>query len=235
MPHYDDDLITRFQQVSTATLTTVLLKNGLRNVWMRGPFPLAPPRSRVVGPAFTLRFIPGREDTANPGTLAATNSTRAAIEAMPAGCIAIIAADGCREAGVVGDILVERMKVRQVAGLVTDGVVRDLDGIRAAQFPVWAQGTAAPASISALTFAGWGDPIGCGGVAIFPGDLIVADTDGAVVIPKAMASDIIEQCLEQEKFEAWVVKEVRAGRPLPGLYPPDAQTLARYQSDSNKD
>lgn len=234
MYHYDEELITQYQQVTTATLTMVLLKNGLRNVWMRGPFPLTTGQTRVVGPAFTLRFIPGREDTANPSALGAANSTRAAVEAMPAGCIAIIAADGCREAGVIGDILVERMKARQITALVTDGVVRDLDGIRASQFPIWAQGNAAPASISGLTFAGWGDPIGCGGVAIFSGDLIVADNDGAVVIPQDLATDIIDQCLEQEQFEAWVVNEVRKGQSLPGLYPPSAETRARYQSDRSK-
>lgn len=231
---YDDDLISAFRQVSTATLTMVLLKNGLRKTWVRGAFQLGGAQNRVVGPAFTLRFIPGREDMATPVALAAATSTRAAIEEMPEGSIAVIAADGCREAGVVGDILVERMKVRGIEALVTDGVVRDLDGVRNTGFPVWAQGTAAPASISALTFVGWEEPVGCGGVAIFPGDLIVADNDGAVVVPKGLAADILDQCLEQEIFEAWIVKEVRNGHPLQGLYPPDDKTLARYQSDRLK-
>jgi regulator of RNase E activity RraA len=234
MHQYADDLIASYRQVTTATLTMVLLKNGLRNVWMNGAFALADNQPRVVGPAFTMRFIPGREDMATPSALAAPGSTRAAVEAMPDGCVAIIAADGCREAGVLGDILIERMKARQVAAMITDGVVRDLDGVRASGFPVWAQGTAAPASIAALTFVGWQQPIGCGGVAVFPGDLIVADNDGAVVIPMDVAPTIIDQCLEQERFEAWVVDEVRKGQPLPGLYPPNEETTARYKRDTGQ-
>lgn len=231
MHQFDDELISRFRQVSTATLAMVLLKKGLRNTWIRGAFPIGGSQKRVVGPAFTLRFIPGREDLATPEALAASNSSRAAIEAMPDGCIAVIAADGCREAGVIGDILAARMQARRVKAMITDGVVRDLDGVHETEFAVWAQGTAAPASISGLTFVGWGDPVGCGGVAIFPGDLIVADNDGAVVVPKDMASGIIDQCLEQERFEAWVVTQVQNGQSLQGLYPPNDETMGRYRSD----
>ncbi|HWI11045.1 MAG TPA: ribonuclease activity regulator RraA, partial [Burkholderiaceae bacterium] len=133
--------------IATATLTTVLLQRGLRNVWLRGTRPLAPGQPRVVGRAFTLRFVPAREDLATPASWGAPISTRAAIEAMPAGCVAVVGAMGVTDAGIFGDILCARMKKRGVAGLVSDGVVRDLAGVLGTGLPVWCQGTAAPASV----------------------------------------------------------------------------------------
>ncbi len=149
---------------------------------------------------------------------------------MPQGCIAVVDAMGFLTPGIFGDILVGRMKMRGVAGLVTDGVVRDLAGVLGTGLPVWCSGAASPASIAGLTFVAWQQPIGCGGVAIFPGDVIVCDDDGAVVIPQALLDDVVETAIEQERFEAWVVAEVEAGVALPGLYPPSAETTARYQA-----
>src|SRR5512141_2651060 len=177
------DLTETLRGITTATLTTVLLKRGLRNVWLRGTRPLAPGQPRVAGRAFTLRFVPAREDLATPASWGSPISTRAAIEAMPAGVVAVVDAMGVTDAGIFGDILCARMRRREVAALVTDGVIRDVAGVLSAGLPVWCQGTAAPASVAGLTFVGWGEPIGCGGVAIFPNDIIVADQDGAVVIP----------------------------------------------------
>src|SRR5690606_32357024 len=132
--------------VTTATLTTVLLKKGLRNVWIRGARPLEPGQPRLVARAFTLRFVPAREDLATPASWAAPITTRAATEALPEGCIAVVDAMGVVDAGIFGDILCARMRKRGVAALVTDGVIRDSDGVRATGLPVWCQGTAAPAS-----------------------------------------------------------------------------------------
>jgi len=137
---------------------------------------------------------------------------------------------GILDAGIFGDILCERMKYRNVAGLVTDGVVRDVAGVVATGLPVWCSGAAAPPSVAGLTFVGWQEPIACGGVAVFPGDAIVVDEDGAVVIPQAMLDSVLEACVEQEKLEAWIVNEVRRGVPLPGLYPANAETKARYEA-----
>jgi regulator of RNase E activity RraA len=226
----DPTTIETLRGVTTATLTTVLHKKGLRNVWMRGPKPLRPSEPRLVGPAFTLRFVPAREDLATPESWGSPISTRAAIEAMPAGCIAVVDAMGVTDAGIFGDILVGRMKMRAVAGLVTDGVVRDLAGVLATGLPVWCKGAAAPASIAALTFVAWQQPIACGGVAIFPDDIIVCDEDGAVVIPHALLADVVDAAVEQERFEAWIVTEIQSGVPLPGLYPPNAETKARYEA-----
>jgi regulator of RNase E activity RraA len=216
--------------VSTATLTTVLLKKGLRNVWLRGTRPLAPGLPRLVGRAFTLRFVPAREDLATPASWGAPISTRAAIEAMPAGCIAVVGALGCTDAGIFGDILCARMRRRGVAALVTDGVVRDVAGVLGTGLPVWCQGTAAPPSVAGLTFVGWQEPIACGGVAVFPNDVIVVDQDGAVLIPAAMLEAVVAEATEQERLETWIMGEVDAGAALPGLYPPNAENKARYEA-----
>jgi regulator of RNase E activity RraA len=216
--------------VSTATLTTVLLKKGLRNVWLRGTRPLRPGQPRMVGPAFTLRFVPAREDLATPASWSSPISTRAAIEAMPEGAIAVVDAMGVTDAGIFGDILCARMAKRGVAALVTDGVVRDLAGVLGTGLPIWCQGEAAPPSVAGLTFVDWGRPIGCGGVAVMPEDVIVADRDGAVLIPAALLDAVLAEAPEQERMEAWIMAEVDRGLPLPGLYPMNAETKARYEA-----
>jgi regulator of RNase E activity RraA len=209
-------------------VTTVLLKKGLRNVWMRGPRPLRPDQPRLVGRAFTLRFVPMREDLATPESWASPTSTRAAIEAMPAGCVAVVDAMGVTDAGIFGDILCARMRRREVTALVTDGVIRDCAGILETELPVWCQGVAAPPSVASLTFVGWQQPIACGGVAVFPDDVVMVDRDGAVVIPAALLDHVVAAAPEQEQLEAWIMKEVNDGRALPGLYPPNDETKARY-------
>ena len=217
--------------VTTATLTTVLLKKGLRNVWIRGAMPLAERLpERVVGRAFTLRFVPAREDLATPASWASPTSTRAAIEAMPAGAVAVVDAMGIASAGIFGDILCARMKKRGVAALVTDGVVRDLAGVLGTGLAVWCRGAAAPASVNGLTFVGWQESIGCGGVAVLPNDVIVADGDGAVVIPADLVADVVTAAVEQERLEGWIMREVDAGVALPGLYPANEATRARYEA-----
>jgi len=226
----DRSLIDALRSVSTATLTTVLLKKGLRKVWMRGTKPIRPGQPRLVGRAFTLRFVPAREDLATPESWGAPISTRAAIEAMPAGSIAVVDAMGCQEAGIFGDILCARMAHRGVAALVTDGVVRDVAGVLGTGLPVWCSGVAAPPSVAGLTFVAWQQPIGCGGVAVFPDDWVVVDDDGAVLIPQALVGDVAAAAVEQERMEAWIMDEVGRGQALPGLYPMDAQTRARYEA-----
>ncbi len=217
-------------RVSTATITTVLLKKGLRNVWMRGTKPIRTNQHKVIGRAFTLRFVPAREDLATPESWSSPISTRAAIEAMPEHCVTVVDAMGVTDAGIFGDILCARMAKRGVAGLVTDGVVRDLAGVLGTGLPVWCQGAAAPASVAGLTFVSWQEPIGCGGVAVFPDDIIVADDDGAVLIPQKLVTEVAAAAVEQEKLEEWIMTEVNSGASLPGLYPPNADNLARYKA-----
>jgi regulator of RNase E activity RraA len=216
--------------ISTATLTTVLLKKGLRNVWIRGAFPKQPGQKRVAGTAFTLRFVPAREDLATPASWASPISTRTAIEAMEDGAICVADANGVTDAGIFGDILCARMAYRKVGALITDGVMRDMEGVLATGLAVWCAGAAAPASVAGLTFINWGEPVGCGGVAIFPGDAIVADGDGAVVIPQALLAEVTDAAVEQEAQEAWIINEVNNCAALPGLYPPNEENKARYQA-----
>ncbi|MFO1414568.1 MAG: ribonuclease activity regulator RraA [Burkholderiales bacterium] len=225
----DPAVIATLSRVTTATVTTILLKQGLRNVWMRGTRPLNPGQPRIAGPAFTLRFVPAREDLATPASWGNPISTRAAIEAMPAGCIAVVDAMGTTDAGIFGDILCARMRERGVAALVTDGVVRDVAGVRATGLPVWCQGAAAPPSVAGLTFVAWDQPIACGGVAVFPNDVVVVDEDGAVLIPAAHLDHVVAEAPEQERLEDWIMGEVKAGASLPGLYPPNADNRARYE------
>jgi regulator of RNase E activity RraA len=229
----DREIVSTLEKVTTATLTTLLLKKGLRNVWMRGTRPLDPGQPRLVGKAFTLRFVPAREDLATPESWSKPISTRGAIEAMPAGCIAVADARGVTDAGIFGDILCARMRKKGVAALVTDGVMRDVAGVRATKLPVWCQGAAAPPSVAGLTFVNWGEPIGCGGVAVFPDDWVVVDDDGAVLIPAAKIDEILAEAPEQERLEAWIMTQVEAGASLPGLYPPNAESKARYEKTKN--
>jgi regulator of RNase E activity RraA len=222
------------REITTATITTMLLKKGIRRCWMNGPKPLSAQAQRLVGPAFTLRFVPAREDLATPESWAKPISTRGAIEEMPAGCIAVADAMGIVSAGIFGDILTMRMIKRNVTALVTDGAVRDKAGVLASQLPVWCAGVAAPASVNGLTFVGWQEPIGCGGCAVFPGDVIVCDEDGAVVIPQNLVSFVAEEGSEHERMETWIVREVESGARLPGLYPMNDETRKRYEAWKRK-
>lgn len=226
----DRATIDTLSQITTATITSILLKKGFRNVWLRGSQPLRAGQPRLVGPAFTLRFVPAREDLATPESLASPISTRSAIEAMPAECIAVADAMGVTDAGIFGDILCARMVKRGVKGLVSDGVVRDKAGVLATGLPVWCRGTAAPASVTALTFVAWQQPIACGGVAVFPDDVIVVDDDGAVLIPQKLVGEVVALAPEQERQEAWIMAEVENGASLPGLYPMNAETRTRYEA-----
>ena len=226
----DAALFEALKRISTATVTTVLMEKGLRNVWMRGPKPLRAGTPRIAGRAFTLRFIPAREDVATPASWGSPKSTRVAIEAMPKGCIAVADTGGHTGAGAFGGILCNSMVARGVAGLVTDGAVRDAADIAACGLATWCNGAAAPASIWGVTFVGWNEPIGCGGAAVFPDDVIVADDDGAVVIPKAFVEDVVKEGAEHERFETWIIGELKKGVKLTDLYPPTPETKARYEA-----
>ena len=230
----DPKIVSALSGVSAATVSSVLIKKGVRSAWMRGPRPLQAGQPRLAGRAFTLRFVPAREDLATPDSVASPRSTRAAIEAMPAGAIAVVDAMGMTDAGIFGDILCARMRKRGVAALVTDGPMRDTAGVLATGLPVWCQGVAAPPSYAGLTFVGWQEPIGCGGVAVLPDDVVMADADGAVVIPAALVEAVAAAAIEQEKLEEWIMGEVEGGAALPGLYPPDEASKARYAAAKDR-
>lgn len=227
----DKEIVETLSKVTTATLTTILFKMGLRNVWLRRTAPLFGNQPRVVGEAFTMRFVPAREDIATPSAWSSPRSTRMAVEAMPEGCVVVADTMGISDAGILGDILCARMHQKGVAGLVTDGSVRDRSGLAQAELPIWCSGVAAPPAVAQLAFVGWQETIGCGGVAVIPGDVIVADGDGAVVIPTALLNEVVQTALAQEQSETWILRQVKLGATLGGLYPMSAENQVRYEAD----
>ena len=216
--------------VTAATVSMQLLKRGIRNCWMRGPLPIDRDQPRIVGPAFTFRFLPLREDLSTLESYAKPTSIRAAIEDLPAGAVAVIDARGEQGAATLGDLLVARIKMRGGLAVVSDGPMRDMAEIRKLGFPLFCTGATAPPSIARLTFAGWQEPIGCGGVAVIPGDVIIGDEDGVVVLPRALADEVARDAVVQERFERFAQMKILAGAPVAGLYPPNEETQAAYQA-----
>jgi regulator of RNase E activity RraA len=218
MANSETILFNDLRKVTTDSVAAVLLKKGLRNQWVRGPMPILPDFPRIVGRAFTMRFIPVRENVegAIPRKLPVN---RDAVEMMPQGCIAVADTRSTRDAASFGDIVVERMVKRGVAGIVTDGAVRDRVGLIASGMPIWCSGITAPPPAATLMLADCQEPIGCGGVAVFPNDVIVADADGVVVIPSAMLEEVVVLGLEQELLDRWQMDQVKRGVALPDLAP----------------
>ena len=228
MANDDTVLFNDLRKVSTDSVAAVLLKKGLRNQWVRGPMPLLPDFPRTVGRAFTMRFIPVRENIegAMPRKLPVN---RDAVEMMTPGCIAIADTRSTREAATFGDIVVERMVKRGVAGIVTDGAVRDRAGLIASGMPIWSSGITAPPPAASLMLVDCLQPIGCGGVAVFPDDIVVGDADGVVVIPAGMLEEVVVLGLEQELLDKWQMDQVRRGVALSELAP-----MPRSDSESVK-
>ena len=215
-------------RVSTATITMQLLKRGIRRCYIEGAAPLAPDDTRIAGPAFTIRFVPYREDKSTPASYAGTGTLREAIDGTPEGAIMVADARGVEHAGTLGDILAARLVAVGAKGFVSDGPVRDAAEVLKTGLKVYGTGTVAPPSIGLLHYVGHSDVIGCGGVMIEPGDIIVCDGDGCVVIPQDLADEVARDGLEQERFERFVQSKVAAGAAVTGLYPPSEETLAEY-------
>ena len=219
----------RLARISTATLASALIKRGIRRCFMQGVYPLAPAQ-RMAGAAFTLRYIPSRQDLVDRRYDNETNIQRIAMESIGPGQVLVIDARGQVETGVMGDILATRIQHRGAVGIVTDGALRDTPALKGMDFPVYLGGAAAPPSHLAHHPVDINVPIGCGQVAVMPDDLIVGDGEGVVVIPQAMADAVIEEAWHQERLEAWIVAQVQAGHSIKGLYPPDEATLARFRA-----
>lgn len=215
---------------SSATLATQLFKRGLRNQVMQGVSRLTPNAPTLVGEAFTLRNIPAREDIDHVGIHEdPEHPQRKSIEIAPPGCVLVIDCRGDARCASAGGILVRRLEVRGVAGLVSDGGLRDSPDIAARGFPVYCQAPAASISLTHQHAVDFNQPIACGGVAVYPGDVIVGDAEGVVVIPRHLAEEVAPATFEQEQLERFVQEEIAGGRPLPGTYPPNAATRARYE------
>ncbi|HEX6111127.1 MAG TPA: ribonuclease activity regulator RraA [Geminicoccaceae bacterium] len=226
-----DETKRLLELTTTATLTTQLFKRGFRNTFLQGVRRLTAGHGVMVGEAFTLRMIPAREDLDHPGMFAdRSHPQRRAIEECPPGAVLAIDCRKDTRGGCLGDILIARLLERGVAGVVTDGAMRDVPQIEALAIPVYAGGAAAPASFGIHHAVDLNQPIACGDVAVFPGDVLVGDREGVVVIPRHLADEVARDAAEQEQMESWILKEVKAGKGIFGLYPPDDETRARYQA-----
>ncbi len=227
-----DTTLEQLRHVSTATLTTQLFKRGLRNVFLQGVAPLvkpAPGAPNLVGPAFTLRNIPAREDIDHVGIFQdPDHPQRKAIETAPPGSVLVQDCRGERTVASVGSILALRLAKRGVAGMVSDGPVRDSGTIAELGLPLWCAGASAPLNLAKHHAVDMNVPIACGGVAVYPGDIVVADVDGVVIVPRAMAEGVARDSIEQEQLEAFISQRIDEGRPLRGTYPPNEETLAAY-------
>ena len=224
------ETLDRLRHVSVATLCTQLFKRGLRNVFIQGIARLTEPDAgNLVGPAFTMRNIPSREDLDHIGVFEnPEHPQRKAIESVPPGHVLVIDCRGETRVASGGQILTTRLKVRGAAGLVSDGPVRDSGAIAAMDFPVYCAGGSAPLNLIHHHAIDLNVPIGCGGVAVYPGDVIVGDDEGVVVIPRHLADEVATDAAEQEIMEAFVLERIEAGAALPGTYPPNAETRAAY-------
>ena len=214
----------KLKTVSTATLCSALFKRGLRNQFIQNVLPLNSQLPNMVGEAFTLRYIPAREDL-NPMTVFQDpkHPQRVAIEECPPGAVMVIDSRKDARAASAGSILITRLMVRGAAGAVTDGGFRDSPEIAALPFPTYHQRPSAPTNLTVHQAMDINVPIGCGDAPVFPGDIIVGDREGVVVIPAHMADEIADEAVEMTAFEDFVTEEVLKGRPTIGLYPPTQQ------------
>lgn len=215
----------RLAHVSTATLCTALFKRGLRNQFIQDVRPVNPQRDpkapNMVGEAFTLRTIPAREDL-NPITVFQDRAhpQRKAVETCPPGAVLVIDSRKNPRAASAGSILVTRLMKRGVAGVVTDGGFRDSPEIAQLAIPAYHNRPSAPTNLTLHQPLDIDVPIGCGDVAVWPGDVIVGDAEGVVVIPAAMADEVAAEAVEMTAFEDFVAEKVHEGRSILGLYPP---------------
>jgi regulator of RNase E activity RraA len=220
-----------YSRATTASLTAQLVKRGLRTRAISNIGPINPDTPRVFGPAYTLRYIPMREDLATGAAMAdPENPQRKAIEIMPAGHVLVADTHGLDVSGTLGDILVARLKVRGVAGVVSDGPMRDIKELENIDLPVFCRGNAAPPSYASMLAADAQVPIGCGGVAVFPGDIVIGDEDGVVFLPADIAEEVARDAVEQDRLEAYVRQRIEAGDSIVGVYPPNEETQAAYKA-----
>jgi len=219
------------ERTSTASLATLLFKRGLRNQFLQNVGRLGASRKRMVGPAFTLRYIPAREDL-NPIDVFRNpdHPQRRAVEEIPEGHVLVM---DCRQdstAASAGSILVTRLQIRGCAGVVTDGGLRDADNISELEIPSFCAKPSAPTNLTKHQALDINVPIGCGGVAVFPGDIAVGDGDGVIIVPAELADSIAAEAEAMEVYERWVIDEVNAGASIIGLYPMNAETRERYEA-----
>ena len=220
----------KLMTVSTATLCTALFKRGLRNQFIQDVRPLNPNLPNMVGEAFTLRYIPAREDL-NPITVFQdrTHPQRVAVEQCPVGAVMVFDSRKDARAASAGSILISRLMVKGCAGAVTDGGFRDSPEMAVMNFPTYHQRPSAPTNLTLHQALDINVPIGCGDVAVWPGDVVVGDREGVFIIPAHLADEVADEAVEMTAFEDFVTEEVLKGRSIIGLYPAtDPQTKDKF-------
>lgn len=217
------------KRVGSANVANALLKRGFRNVTMLGLRPLTGDQEQLVGPAYTLRFIPAREDLDSLANYARDdNLHRVAIEQCPSGAVLVIDAGGCLEASSMGDLMAARLRYRGVSGVVTDGGYRDSPAIKEVGLPCYQRENAPPATPIALHPVSIGEPVGCAGVAVYPGDVVVGDGDGVVVIPRHLVAEVAAEALDASEYEEYAAAQIARGRSIFNLFPATAESRAQY-------
>ena len=219
------------EATSTASIATMLFKRGLRNQFVQNVWRLNPDGDRMVGPVYTLRYIPAREDL-NPIEVFRdpAHPQRRAVEEIPAGHVLVMDCRLDASAASAGSILATRLAIRGCAGIVTDGGLRDADEIAALDMPAFCASPSAPTNLTKHQALDLNVPIGCGSVAVFPGDIAVGDGDGVIIIPAELADEIATEAKGMEKYEAWVLDQVKAGASIIGLYPMNEATRERFEA-----
>lgn len=229
-PALDPEVYEALRQSSTATLANILLGHGLSNTFLLGLSPLSRTQEKLIGPAYTLRFIPAREDIdsmANYGS--SENLHRRAIEECPPGAVLVIDSGRCLRAASAGDVMAARLQKRGVKGMITDGGFRDAKAIRELGLPAFQQQSAPPATPIALHPVELNGPVGCAGVAIYPGDIIVGDEDGVVAIPAHLVAQVAQESLRVSRYEEFVDMNIKRGRSIFGLFPSSTESLLEYE------
>lgn len=230
----DSSVREKLLSVSTATLATNLFKRGLRSQFMQGVQRLTKSNIKLVGPAYTLRYIPAREDVDVIEVFRDTqHPQRRAVETIPPGHVLVMDCRGDASAAGAGSILLTRMMIRGAAGVVTDGGMRDSDTVAEFTLPTYCGSRSAPTNLTKHHAVDINVPIGCGTVAVYPGDILVGDGDGVIVIPAEITAEVADQAVQQERMEDFLSREIAAGKPLAGIYPPSAETLERYRQASS--
>jgi regulator of RNase E activity RraA len=224
-----DETREKLKGVSVATITTALFKRGLRNQFVQDVHPLNPSLGNMVGEAFTLRYIPAREDLNPIGVFKdRAHPQRKAIEECPPGAVMVIDSRKDARAASAGSILVARLMKRGCAGIVTDGGFRDSPEIAKLAIPAYHERPASPTNLTRHQALDIDVPIGCGDAPVFPGDIVVGDAEGVVVIPANIADAVADEAFEQTVFEDFVQEKVNEGRGIFGLYPPTPETREEF-------
>ncbi|MEO1103837.1 MAG: ribonuclease activity regulator RraA [Pseudomonadota bacterium] len=231
----DPKLRRQLEATSVPSVVSTLYRMGYANVFVRGPKPLAPAAPTMVGTAFTLRTVPIREDMREAiASGAAENLQKRAFNEIAAGEVLVCEAAGVSDTALLGDMVATSFSVRGVAGIVVDGGVNDRAAIADIGFPVYAAGDASLPFTSHRHITALNAPIGCGGVAVFPGDVLIGDRNGVAAIPAALAAEVADAAYERERLEAFCAKLLRDGAPLATTYPPDEATVAAFKASEAK-